>query len=62
MLDHVTVVDWPSVIVVGFAEIVTVGAGGGFTVTCAEPDFVESWTLVAMIVTCIADVTTVGAV
>jgi hypothetical protein len=27
VLDHVSVVDWPAVMVIGFAESVTVGAG-----------------------------------
>jgi hypothetical protein len=39
--DHVRFIDWPSVIDVGLAEIVTVGAGvatdaAGFTVTVTD--------------------------
>jgi hypothetical protein len=51
VLDHVIVVDWPSVIAGGEAEIVTVGRGGtGFTVTVAVPNFVESCLLAALTV------------
>ncbi len=44
---HVIVVDTPSAIVEGEAEIVAVG-GGAVTVTLAEPDFVESSVEVAV--------------
>jgi len=61
VLDQVRVVPWPSEIVVGFAEIETVG-GGAVTITLAVADFVKSCTLVAFTVTVAGFGTEDGAV